>query len=127
VSGVVRTLVGVSRDLLTRALAFIETHPDEVDLRYSAVVGPAGQRYGLDGLIAALGGQEPRLVEEFSTDDPGRRLYDRHATHTTGGVPISWWAALAVGVTDAQARQLFDRGNTVDDLRQIACDLDNGE
>lgn len=105
----------VNTAVLRKALEFITAHPGEWDQDFWAQRTDCGTTYCLAGTVAVQQGYE------LSFDDVGG------ASQVTTGEGIADVAERELGLTEAQADELFIESDTLRDLYRVARDITNGE
>lgn len=96
------------QDLITDAMAHIETHPDEHDQE----VWVCGTKACLAGRMALLDGQELAYTES----DFQSRVGEQMSMHLADGTKIPTWARDVLGLSHMD-EVLFYANNTVEQLR----------
>lgn len=113
------TTDGSNVELLASTLAWAKTHPEEHDQQNWAAKKSCGTSYCIAGHIAVMLGHELVWQQE---DDFGNSF----AAYVKGGKLISNVAREGLGISCPHSEWLFDSGNTLEDLYDIASQLTGG-
>lgn len=111
----------VNVPLLRKTLEHITAHPEEWDQASWAQRDPVcGTKFCLAGTAVALQGHE------FVWNEYECECCQNIATKITGGLYIEEQAAADLGLSSTQADRLFNAGNSLNDLWDIAASITDG-
>lgn len=117
---------------LDAAMDYLRAHPEQHDQRYWGRQTPCGTTMCLAGTVAHLAGHE-FYWENYGNDIKKAGLCFRPAedelSYTViGGSSVAFIASLAqreLGITEAQANELFYKAETLEDLEHAVKDIAN--